>query len=172
VDRTKEERSLLKNDGTVAKQVVVQVRPRPRNDDAAAGQSGQSGQAGQRRGGRGGQAGRGRRTTLQSFLTAGSVRGTSSLDGIDWCSTNSTTPCAAAAIEVPTLVIALTASGMIRDSEIIFEAARSRDKEFILIEGSTHDFVPCTACEEAPGQYGNVTKNCFDHVARWINARL
>jgi hypothetical protein len=157
----------LKNDGTIAMQVAIQVRPRPR-DDADAGERGRR----RGRGAGGGQAARGRRMTLQSFLTTASVRATDSLEGIDWCSTNSTTPCAAAAIEAPVLVVALSASSMIRDSEVIYEFAKSRDKDFVIIEGSTHDFVPCTDCEMAAGQYSNVTKNCFDYIATWINARL
>jgi hypothetical protein len=110
--------------------------------------------------------------TLQSFLTANSVRGKNSLEGIDWCSTNCTMPCAAATISVPVLVTAMGAHAFIRDGEIIFEAVKSKDKEMIVIEGATHDFVPCTACEETPGQYSNVTKNHFDYVAKWINARF
>ena len=107
-----------------------------------------------------------------SFLTANSVRATNSVDGIDWCSTNSTTPCAAAAISVPTLVVAMGAHTFIRDGEVIFEAAKSKDKEFIVIEGATHDLVPSTASEATPGQFGNVTKNHFDYVAKWIKARF
>jgi hypothetical protein len=109
---------------------------------------------------------------LVSFLTASSVRATDSLEKIDWCSTNSTTPCAAAAISAPTLVVAMGAHSFIRDGEVIFEASKSRDKEFIIIEGATHDMVPCAACEETPGQFGNVTKNHFDFVAKWIRARF
>jgi hypothetical protein len=162
LDRTEKPRQFLKNDGSTVTQIAVQTRPRPNEA------------GGQRRGARGGAArGRGgRRSTLQSFLTAGSVRGSNSLDGIDWCSTNSTTPCGAAAISVPVLVTAMGSHTFIRDGEIIFEAAKSRDKEMIVIEGSTHDFVPCTACEETPGQFSNVTKNHFDYVAKWIKARF
>jgi hypothetical protein len=167
VDRTKQPRQFLKNDGTIVTQQVVQVRPRPNPD--AAGRGGARGG----RGARGGQAGRrGRSTTLQSFLTAGSVRGVDSLDNIDWCSTNSTTPCAAAAISVPVLVTAMGGHSFIRDGEVIFEATKSADKEFIVIEGATHYIDPCTACEETPGQYSNVTKNHFDYVAKWINTRF
>jgi hypothetical protein len=157
VDRTKQPRQVLKNDGTIVTQAVVQVRPRP-NPNATA---------------RGGARGRRRRsTTLQSFLTAGSVRAIDSLDNIDWCSTNSTTPCAAAAISVPVLVTTMGGHSFIRDGEVIFEATKSADKEFIVIEGATHNIDPCTACEETPGQYSNVTKNHFDYVAKWINARF
>lgn len=158
LDRSEQPRRFLKNDGSTVTQVAIQVRPRP---------SAAAGGGGQRRGGR-----RERPMTLQSFLTANSVRATDSLSGIDWCSTNSTTPCAAAAITVPVLVTAMGAHSFIRDGEIIFEATKSKDKEMVVIEGATHDFVPCTACEATPGQFSNVTKNHFDHVAKWINTRF
>jgi hypothetical protein len=60
----------------------------------------------------------------------------------------------------------------IRDNEIHHEMAASADKEFIIIEGATHNMTPCTACEKTPGAYANVTKNFFDHVASWIGKRF
>ena len=156
LDRSEKPRQFLKNDGSIVTQVAIQTRPRA---SASAG--------GRREGGRGG-----RRMSLQSFLTANAVRAANTLDGIDWCSTNSTTPCGAAAITVPVLVTAMGSHSFIRDGEIIFEATKSRDKEMIVVEGATHDFVPCAACEETPGQFSNVTKNHFDYVAKWINTRF
>lgn len=154
LDRSEKPRQFLKNDSTIVTEIVVQTRPR----------SGPTGNGGQRRGERA--------MTLQSFLTANAVRGRNSLDGIDWCSTNSATPCGAAAITVPVLVTAMGSHTFLRDGEIIFEAAKSRDKEMIVIEGATHDFVPCSDCEETPGQYSNVTKNHFDYAAKWITSRF
>ena len=57
-------------------------------------------------------------------------------------------------------------------SEIHYDKSASRDKEFIAIEGATHGFSPCTACETTPGQYANSQKNFFDYVTKWINARF
>jgi hypothetical protein len=59
----------------------------------------------------------------------------------------------------------------IRDNEIHYEDAASKDKEFIVIEGATHGTSPCTACETTPGQYSNSQKNFFDYVTQWIQAR-
>jgi hypothetical protein len=50
--------------------------------------------------------------------------------------------------------------------------AASADKEFIVIEGATHNMTPCTPCEKTPGEYSNVTKNFFNHVASWIGKRF
>ena len=110
--------------------------------------------------------------TLQSFLSANAVRATDSLDGIDWCSTNNSTRCAVEKISIPLLVTAMGAHYFIRDSELHYEAAASRDKEFIVVEGATHGIAPCTPCEKTPGQYANSEKNFYDFVANWIRARF
>jgi dethiobiotin synthetase len=94
------------------------------------------------------------------------------MDGIDWCSSNNSTPCALQSISVPLLITAMGGHYFIRDNEIHFEMAASKDKDFVVIEGATHGITPCTACEKTPGQYSNVTKNWADYVQRWINARF
>ena len=60
----------------------------------------------------------------------------------------------------------------IRDNEIHYEVAASKDKDLIVIEGAQHGVTPCTECETTPGQYSNTVKNFFDYVAKWINARF
>jgi hypothetical protein len=61
----------------------------------------------------------------------------------------------------------------IRDNELHFDDAASADKDFVVVvEGATHGFAPCTACETVPGQYSNSQRNFFDYVARWIDARF
>lgn len=148
-------RRLLKNDGSIATQVVESVR-RP-----AAGYDKRNASF----------EGGARMMTLRSFLSANAIRARDSVDDIDWCSSNNSTRCAVQAITVPTLITAMGAHYFIRDSEIHFEASASRDKEFIVIEGATHGFAPCVPCETTPGQYANSQKNLFDYVARWIAAR-
>ena len=110
--------------------------------------------------------------TLKSFLSANAVRAKDSLDDIDWCSSNNSTDCALPNITVPTLVTAMGAHYFIRDSEIHFERSAAHDKDFIVVEGATHGITPCTACETTPGQYANATKNFFDYVTKWVNARF
>jgi hypothetical protein len=44
---------------------------------------------------------------LTSFLSANSIRAWNSLDGIDWCSSNNSTPSAVAHISVPILVMSM-----------------------------------------------------------------
>jgi pimeloyl-ACP methyl ester carboxylesterase len=147
---------LLKNDGTIVTQIVESVRRAARGyDERNASFEGGA-----------------RLMTLRSFLSANAVRAKDSLDEIDWCSSNNSTDCAVAKITIPTLITAMGAHYFIRDSEIHYEKSASRDKEFITIEGATHGFSPCTACETTPGQYANSQKNFFDYATRWITARF
>lgn len=110
--------------------------------------------------------------TLRSFLSVFGIRSTNSMDGIDWCSSNNSTPCNVQQISVPLLVTAMGGHYFIRDNEQIFEMAASEDKEFYVIEGASHGGTPCTACEETEGQYSNATANLFDLMAGWMNERF
>jgi pimeloyl-ACP methyl ester carboxylesterase len=146
---------LLKNDGRIVTQVVESVRPAGRSTSQ---QNASFTSA--------------RVLTLRSFLSANAVRATDSMDGIDWCSSNNSMPCAVQHIGVPVLFTAMGGHYFIRDNEIHYDMAASADKEFIVIEGATHNMTPCTACEKTPGEYSNVTKNFFNHVASWIGKRF
>jgi pimeloyl-ACP methyl ester carboxylesterase len=145
---------LLKNDGTIVTQIVESVRKPTRGLDAQNASFNGT-----------------RLLTLRSFLSANAIGSADSLDNIDWCSSNNSTDCAVRSISVPVLVTAMGGHYFIRDSEIHYEMAASKDKDFIVIEGATHGGTPCTACETTPGQYSNTVKNFFDYVAKWINAR-
>jgi len=149
-------RKLLKNDGTSVTQIVESVRPIGRGSEAqnASFTNGT------------------RLLTAKSFLSANAIRARDSMDDIDWCSSNNSTPCALRAISIPLLVTAMGAHYFIRDNEIHFEVAASADKDFVVVEGATHGIRPCTACEQTPGQYANSVRNFFDYVQRWINARF
>jgi len=147
---------LLKNDGTIVTQMVQSVRRPARGYD----QRNASFDGGVRI------------LTRRSFLSANAIRSKDSLDEIDWCSSNNSTHCAVATITAPILIAAMGAHYFIRDSEIHYEVSASRDKELIVVEGASHGFTPCTACETTPGQYGNSARNLFDYVTKWINARF
>jgi hypothetical protein len=109
--------------------------------------------------------------TLRSFLSANAIRSNNSMDDIDYCSSNNSTVCAVQSISVPVLFMGMGAHYFIRDNERHFDMAKSKDKDFIVIEGAVHGFTPCTACEQTPGQYSNSVKNLFDYTAKWINER-
>jgi hypothetical protein len=95
------------------------------------------------------------------------MRSTDSMDGIDWCSSNNSTPCSLEKVSIPLLVTAMGGHYFIRDSEIFFDMVA----DFLVIEGASHGRTPCTACEQFPGQYSNTVKNLFDQIAIWINAK-
>jgi pimeloyl-ACP methyl ester carboxylesterase len=147
---------LLRNDGTVVTRIVESVRkPAQGYDRRNASFDGGA-----------------RLLTVRSFLSANAIRAKDSLDDVDWCSSNNSTPCAVKSISVPILITAMGAHYFIRDNEIHYDAAASADKDFIVVDGATHGILPCTACETTPGQYSNSQKNFFDYVTGWMNARF
>lgn len=146
----------LKNDGTIVKQIAESVRLA----DPTLAKQNATFDAGARF------------LTARSFLSANAIRSTDSMTGIDWCSSNNSTPCALQSISIPLLITAMGAHYFIRDSEILYEVARSKDKDFIVIEGATHGQTPCVPCEKSPGQYSNTVKNLYDYVRDWINTRF
>jgi hypothetical protein len=147
---------LLRNDGTIVTQIVESVRlPGRMSQQQNASFDGGA-----------------RLLTLRSFLSANAIRATDSMDGIDWCSSNNSTPCALRNISVPILITAMGGHYFIRDNEIHYEVAASGDKDFVVIEGATHNITPCTTCETTKGQYSNSVNNFFDYVQKWINTRF
>ena len=111
--------------------------------------------------------------TLTSFLSANAIRAKDSIDDIDWCSANNSTPCALKQISVPILVTAMGGHYFIRDNEIHYDVAASKDKDYVVIEGAVHGQTPCEPCSKITGQsYSNATKNLYDYVAKWANARF
>jgi len=147
---------LLKNDGTIVKQIVESVR-------VLAPELAQLNPAFN-----GGTL----FLTVRSFLSANAIRAWNSIDGIDDCTSNNSTVCAVQSISVPVLFASMQGHYFIRDNEIHYDLAKSVDKDFIIIEGATHGITPCVPCEQFPGQYSNSVKNFFDYVAGWINARF
>ena len=151
-------RKLLKNNGTIDNtQIVRTVRvsePSGREEDASFEGA--------------------RFLTLTSFLSSAAIRSTNSLDGIDWCSSNASTICAVANISAPILVMPAQGHNLIRDGEQIFEMSKSNDKDYVVIEGATHGFAPCTECSAIHGgaDYSNARTNSYDYVRDWANARF
>jgi hypothetical protein len=149
---TVQPRALLKDDGTIdATHIVESVRL----PDPTVAQTDKTFDGG------------GRLLTVKSFLSTNAIRSTNSIDGIDYCSSNDSTPCNVQQISVPVLFNAMGAYYFIRDNEIHYELAKSLDKEFIVIAGLVHGITPCNAC--AGGPYNNSQKNFYDHVRDWLN---
>jgi hypothetical protein len=153
---TAQPRKLLKNNGSFSTEIIRSVRPPGRPNPAV--NAAFDGGA--------------RLLTLRSFLTANAIRSTNSMTGVDWCSTNNSTPCALGQIGVPLLVSAMGGGTGIRDGERLYEMAASRDKDFVVLEGATHNIEPCTECETRKGQYNNCVKNYFNYLRSWISMRF
>ncbi|HEX6438012.1 MAG TPA: hypothetical protein VF182_12820 [Candidatus Binatia bacterium] len=152
---------LLKNDGTIAVQIVESLAPsRPELAEAN-----QTFSEGAREG-----------LTVRSFLSSNAIRANNSMDEsqIDLCSSNNSTPCMLQQVSVPLLAAANQASfqNLIQEVEINYLYANSADKDFIVVEGATTGVTPCTNCANPATSYANVTKNFFDYAAKWINDRF
>ena len=153
---TRRPQKLLKNDGTIVTQIVKSIEP-PHPDMAKLNRTFEDGVKVQ---------------TLQSYLSINSVKSTNSIDGIDHCSTNSSTVCAVQHIKVPTLIATMGAYHLLRDEELMYDTSAATDKDYIVIEGAELNYTACKECEKTPGQYGNSAKNMFDYIAKWANARF
>lgn len=152
---------LLKNDGTISVQISDSIAP-PIPTLASANKTFVTGA-------RGG-------LTLKSFLSSNAIRSTNSLDEskIDLCSSNNSTPCMLSQVNAPLLAAANQASfqNLIVEVEINYLDAKTKDKDFIVVEGATTGVTPCTNCAMPASAYSNVTKNFFDYATNWINTRF
>ena len=156
VNATKRPEKLLKNDGSISVQVVHSVAVAEPGLIERQNRSFAQGT---------------KIFTVRSFLSSNAVRATDIVENVDDCSTNNSTLCAVPKIHVPILVMGMGGFHLVRDAEHIAEVSGSADKDMLIVEGAVHGFTPCTACEKTPGQYANATRNMFDYIAKWINAR-
>jgi hypothetical protein len=153
---TKSPRKLLKNDGSIVTEIV---------HSAAVPELGQAKTNREFDGGT-------KMLTFTSYLSANATRSTNSLDGIEDCSSNTSTICNVQSIKAPTLIAAMGGWRFIGDQERMYELSPAADKDFIVIEGAEHNYTSCKPCEKTPGQYGNSVKNLFDYMAKWANDRF
>jgi hypothetical protein len=149
-------RKLLKNDGSIVTQVVHSAAVPELN------------QAKNNRLFNGGT----KILTFNSYLSANATRSTNSLDGIEDCSSNTSTICNVQSVKAPTLIVAMGGWRFIRDQERMYELSPATDKDFIVLDGAEHNYTPCRPCEKTPGQYSNSVKNLFDYMAKWANDRF
>lgn len=151
----------LKSDGTIVTEIVPSIAP-PRPELAKTNATFHEGSQGG--------------ITVKSFLSSNAIRATNSMDErqMDLCSSNNSAPCMLQSVTVPLLAAAMQASfqNLIQEIEINYSYAKSKDKDFVVVEGATTNITPCTNCGGSPGQYANATKNFFDYAAAWINARF
>ena len=154
---TERPEKLLKNDGSISREVVHSVRvSTPKNAKVDTSLNGGA-----------------LFLTVKSFLSANAIRSKDALSDIDICSSNNSTLCAVQSISVPMLVMAMGGHYFIKDGETIFDLSASKDKDFVVVEGAVHGMTPCKPCSEQTGvSYDNATRNLYDYVANWANKRF
>lgn len=90
--------------------------------------------------------------------------------GVEWESTYNCPPGNVAHIEVPVLIMGMTAGWEFLASETIYDMAVSQDKTLAFVEGATHKFTPATHLEKFPGEFGDTMKTIHDFVDEWLSA--
>src|SRR6516164_4129186 len=144
---------LLKNDGTIVMEIVHSVRV-ANPGDAQTNKTFNNGS---------------RQLTVRSFLSLRAARSTNSFDGIDITSNNNSTDYHLKTISVPLLVVSSGGHYFIPAGEKHFDAAKSQDKDYIVIEGAGHTGPECVPCESFPGQYANSLTNQMNYMRDWVN---
>jgi hypothetical protein len=116
------------------------------------------------------------KTTVRNFLSSYAVRvgpdfgydEDSRIHGVEWRSNYANPPGNVEGISVPILILGMTGGWEGLAAEEIYQHAASVDKSIAFIEGATHNYTPCRACEEYPGQFGDTVKTTYDSVTRWL----
>ena len=109
------------------------------------------------------------RYTVRRFLGNDAVRTapdfaitSDDIVGVNWRSSNTSTPGNAGHITVPTLVMVNSCSPFVVPGEIVFDHLAAKDKSYVAVEGAAHDFTPCNP------QYGDTAKRTFDFLDSWL----
>lgn len=118
------------------------------------------------------------KTTVRGFLTSYAIRvdpetysyGADYIRGIDWTSTYASPPGNVQSISSPLLLLGMTGGYEGWSSELIYELARSDDKEVAFIDGATHGYSACAPCEREPGEFGDTLKSTYDYADKWLSA--
>jgi pimeloyl-ACP methyl ester carboxylesterase len=156
--RTKRAWPLIKADGTVVTQIVPTVR-QPGNRETATPMMRAA-----------------VKTTVRNFLNTYAVRvtpayryGADGIEGVDWTSSYASVPGNVSGISVPLLAMGMTGGSEFLTTETIYEMSKSADKTIAFVEGATHVYTPCKACERVPGQYGDTVKTTYDYIDGWLS---
>ncbi len=153
---TSKPEKLLKNNGTIAMQVIHSIEP-PHPDRIRTNRSFEIGA---------------KVLTIKSYLSTNAIKSSNSFDGVNWCSVNNSTICAVQRIKAPTLIVAMGAYHLLGDEERMFEKSAAPDKDYIVVEGGTLGYTGCKDCGQGSGDFSNALKNNFDYVAKWAKARF
>ena len=118
------------------------------------------------------------KTTVTGFLSTYAIRvdpekfgyGEETAEtGVIWRSSRGSLPGNVEGITVPILTMGMTGSFEMGTAEMIQNHARSADKTLVYIEGASHGYPTCKACEKTPGQYGDTVKTIYDYADKWLS---
>jgi hypothetical protein len=161
ISRTRRAHLLLKPGGRTAVQVVKTVRV-PENTENLS-NSFVSGAL---------------KTTVRNFLSSFAARvdadafryDEDSVTGIDWNSTYSSNPGNVEHISAPLLTMGMTGHWEMLAAETIHDHSAAKDRSIAFVEGASHTYDTCTACETTPGEFGDTLKTTYDHMDKWLGA--
>jgi pimeloyl-ACP methyl ester carboxylesterase len=159
--RTRREYTLLKGDGSTPAQVLTSLRVPSGSAKEATGY------------------GSVLEVSVRNFLGAHAIRALpdynqteDDITGVDWDSSNTSTLPNIRGVTVPLLIEVMTGHYFLRPGEMILDAAGSKDKEMVGVEGAAHVITPCEPCATTPGQFGDTVKRAYDHLDGWLSKRF
>ncbi|MBE6017345.1 MAG: alpha/beta hydrolase [Lachnospiraceae bacterium] len=115
------------------------------------------------------------RTTISGFLDSWCVRtdhmyyDATSVYGVDWDSSYSTSTGNIKGVKAPLLLMGMTGGCEFACVEGIAERATSDDVTIAFVEGATHMYCPDRGNEE---KYGDTLKTTYDYVGKWMEKQL
>lgn len=119
------------------------------------------------------------KTDVNAFLSGEAIHTTSDFQvtadnivGVDWASSNDSTPYNLSHIQAPLLMVSATGHYWVVPTEVSFNMAASQDKTLTYVFGSTHGWTPCTACGVPLDQIGDPANETWDYFAQWMLARF
>jgi hypothetical protein len=116
------------------------------------------------------------KTTVRGFLTSYAIRADAdrysysadNIHGVQWTSSYASPPGNVQSLSAPLLLLGMTGGYEGWASELIYELAKSADKELAFINGATHGYGTCKPCEKTPGEFGDTLKTTYDYADRWL----
>ena len=117
------------------------------------------------------------KTTVTGYLSTYAIRVTEAYGygeetaetGVIWRSSRGSNPGNVEGIAVPFLTMGMTGSFEMGSAETIHNHVKGKDKTLVYVEGASHPYPPCKACEKTPGQFGDTIKTIYDYADQWLS---
>jgi pimeloyl-ACP methyl ester carboxylesterase len=92
--------------------------------------------------------------------------------GVDWASTNASTPYNIAHIHAPMLILGATGHYWVVTAEIYYDMTPSTDKTVAFVYGATHGYSPCKDCGAPLSAIGDTQAETLAYIAAWLEPRF